>query len=246
MFNNQRQFWASYRMVSNYYLSLNRILSWLAPIDVAKGYNIYQQALRQGRQGGVGVLVMGRTCVDEQGRTPAQFGNAITAEDHIGLGVITHGTEATAAHNNTGYGHIPVTTNGMVMHYYNNIGGTAAGAWRGNDAQGNRRSGYHFFYNDAWLLGGAHGLSEFNLASPRWKKNIWDTPGNRLTATGREIVFLDSHGYRLRNTGLYESLVYTNAATAQAATFHSLVTAVSAANSFARVSRHCLPGSPAI
>ena len=77
-----------------------------------------------------------------------------------------------------------VATKGMIMHFYNSL-----------------HRGYHFLYNDAWLLGGAHGRCEFNLASPRWKRNIWDQRGQRLTATGREAVFLDSCGYCVERAG---------------------------------------------
>lgn len=239
MFNNYNQFWASYRSVSNYYKTFNRILNWVAPIDIQKGWDIYRQARNQT----LGVLVMGRTCVDEPLRHANQFGNAITEDEHVGLGVITHGTEAIAARTGAGFGPIPVTRGGMVMHYYNNISNSPAGAWRGIDAQGNRRSGYHFFYNDAWLLGGAHALCDFNLASPRWIMNIWDSTGRRLTATGREIVFLDACGYRIQKVGDLEVLTSKNDKSAQSANFQSLVASVGAVNRFEQIRNLCIPGS---
>ncbi|WP_018416274.1 hypothetical protein [Teredinibacter turnerae] len=240
MFTTYQNFWASYRSVANYYETFNRILNWVAPIDIRKGWDIYNQAKNQSTK----VLVMGRTCVDEAGRQPHHFGNAITEEDHVGLGVITHGAEAVAARTQAGFGQIPVTTGGMVMHYYNNIGASPSGAWRGINAQGNRRSGYHFFYNDAWLLGGAHGLCDFNLASPRWFKNIWDSQGQRLTATGREAVFLDSCGYRLEKVGALEVLTSKNDSAATSSSFQSLVGAVSAVRRKDQINKLCVPGSP--
>ena len=189
MFRNQAAFDIAYLRARRYYegLSRNPNLQWLAPIDLARGWDIYQQA----RDAAAGILVMGRTTVDEPGRTPDQFGNAITIDDHQGLGIITHRSEAAEVANAAWAPE--VTTGGMVMHFY---GGTnppvnwgAGAGWR----QG--RSGYHFLYNDCWLLGGAHALHDFNLASPRRWSNIWALARADLTATGRELAFLDRHGY---------------------------------------------------
>lgn len=215
MYRNIKEFWADYRSVSNYYKEFTRNIQWMGEPDVNRAYNIYLQA----RQQRYGTLVMGRTCVDEAGRTPAQFGNAITTQEHQALGVITHNDEAPAVlAGQAGITNMNVATGGMIMHFYNNINS----AWRNN------LSGYHFLYNDAWLLGGAHGLCDFNLASPRRKSNLWDVPGSRLTATGREVVFLDSCGYRIAKTGHDGYEVYTskNDANAKSARFQTLVAAM--------------------
>ena len=234
MYQNYRTFWADYRIVSNYYEEFSRNINWMAPLDPVRAYGIYQQA----RAVHYGTMVMGRTTVDEAGRTPAMFGNAFTEADHAGLGVITHADEATHA----AVGRITTVANqGMVMHYYAGVNS----AWRGG------RSGYHFLYNDAWLLGGAHGCAEFNLASPRWKINLWDDGRKGLTATGREAVFLDAHGYRIMRTGrqtdwrnTYESFVSVDEDRSRAATFHSLVEAIRGIRELRQLWRLIVPGAP--
>lgn len=163
MYGNYREFWADYRSVANYYQQFNDALNWVAPLDPERAWNIYQQARHQR----YGVLVMGRTCVDEPSRRPADFGNAITVEDHQALGVITHNDEAANVLNgNSGIANMNAANGGMIMHFYS----AQNSAWR------QARSGYHFLYNDAWLLGGAHGTRDFNLASPRRRTNPWERP----------------------------------------------------------------------
>lgn len=233
MYDGYRAFWADYRSVANYYEEYNRILNWVAPIDVRRAWNIYTQA----RNAAYGTLVMGRTTVDEPGRTPQMFGNAITMGDHQGLGVITHGDEVP----HLGGKNVPMLQGGMIMHYYGNVNTP----WRGT------RSGYHFLYNDAWLLGGAHRGAEFNLASPRWRINLWDDHRAGLTATGRETVFLDAHGYEVISTGArrdrgttYESFVSMYPARARAATFQSLVASLRRITRVEQLRHLITPGAP--
>ena len=188
MYTNYNQFWADYRTVRRYYEEFTENIGWLAAPDPERAWGIYQQA----RDVEYGILVMGRTCVDEAGRTPDQFGNAITEQEHQALGVITHQDEQAAVLAGRGIAGVVRAVGGMVMHYYGGINS----AWRGG------LSGYHFLYNDAWLLGGAHAKADFNLASPRREMNLWVGGDNgRLTATGREVVFLNDHGYRVVNAG---------------------------------------------
>lgn len=234
MYNSYASFWADYRVVANYYLEFSRNINWMAAPDPKRAYGIYQQA----RNVQYGTMVMGRTTVDEHGRTPAMFGNALTEADHAGLGVITHADEAMHA----AVGRITtVATGGMVMHYYAGVNS----AWRGG------RSGYHFLYNDAWLLGGAHGGAQFNLASPRWQINLWDSGRQGLTATGREAVFLDAHGYRISKTGhqtnwqnTYESFVSVDQGKSEGATFHSLVESIRSIKELRQLWRLIVPGAP--
>ena len=230
MYANYREFWADYRAIANYYEEFTRTINWMGPPSIERAWDIYSQARNQQYS----ILVMGRTCVDENGRTPDQFGNAITIDDHKALGVITHRDEAPGVRNGqTGYGNINVATGGMIMHYYNALDS----AWR------NGKAGYHFLYNDAWLLGGAHGRHDFNLASPRWKKNIWDSRGQRLTATGREVVFLDSCGYRVRKVGHGGLEVYTSTdrQAAQNSRFQTLVGAMRSVRNYNAVHNLCIP-----
>ncbi len=227
MFNNQAELTAGYQEARLYYERLSARIDWLAPIDMARGWDIYHQAFRASYN----ILVMGRTTVDEPTRTPHQFGNAITIEDHEALGVITHGSEAAMVHlHQQGAGHLTRTTGGMIMHFYAEL--THLGNLVGPGAQWRRgRSGYHFFYNDCWLLGGAHAHHDFNLASPRRLTNVWDQRGNRLTATGRELAFLYGHGYSFanipnRNLGILEVATCKRPRMALGASFGSLVRSI--------------------
>jgi hypothetical protein len=52
--------------------------------------------------------------------------------------------------------------------------------------------------NDAWLLGSIHAETEFHFASPLTRANLWDDKRNRLTVTGREVIGIVAHGYRVR------------------------------------------------
>ena len=232
MYSNYRQFWADFRSVSNYYDTFTANISWMGPPSPERAWDIYTQA--KGQQ--YGILVMGRTCVDEAGRTPKQFGHAISVSDHQALGVITHSDEASAViAGQAGFDGMHQATGGMIMHYYNDI----KSKWR------NGKAGYHFLYNDAWLLGGAHACHDFNLASPRWKSNLWDTRSNRMTATGREVVFLDSCGYRIVKTGFDKLEVFTskNDVNAKASSFQSLVAAMNSIKNYNSLHHLCVPGS---
>ncbi len=73
--------------------------------------------------------------------------------------------------------------------------------------------------NDAWVLGGVHSHTQFQLASPRNATNIWDAGNNRLTVTGRELVGLVSYGYAIRRLPLGEVAVCADPGLADAATF---------------------------
>jgi hypothetical protein len=214
MYSSYDRFRGDYRTVQDYYEAFSRNISWMAAPDCERAWGIYQQAL------GVtyGILVIGRTCVDEAGRTPEQFGNAITEDEHRGLGVITHADEEAMVLQGKAVTGVTKATGGMVLHFYGGVDAT----WRGG------RAGYHFLYNDAWLLGGAHGHADFNLASPRWEKNLWDSGSGRLTATGRELIFLSRHGYELARVGNGGLEVFTckNDPAAEAASLGSLVSAI--------------------
>ena len=240
MYDSYIHFFQAYQPVRRYYENLTRNIAWLGEPVLQRAWDIYQQAREQPLK----VLVMGRTCVDEPGRQPQQFGNAITAADHQGLGVITDSADTRAIMNGrAGIANMQVATKGMIMHFYNSL-----------------HRGYHFLYNDAWLLGGAHGRCEFNLASPRWRRNIWDQRGRRLTATGREAVFLDSCGYQVIPVGNAVTLndpvsggAYTHRAVvlvpanpqnAANASFQSLVNAIQGAQQFHHVTHLCVAGSP--
>lgn len=51
--------------------------------------------------------------------------------------------------------------------------------------------------NDAWLLGGIHAKTEFHFASPLGWSNLWDKELQRMTVTGRELLGITTHGYRI-------------------------------------------------
>lgn len=51
--------------------------------------------------------------------------------------------------------------------------------------------------NDAWLLGGLHGLTEFHFASRIIMSNVWDETRKRMTVMGRELIGITSFGYRI-------------------------------------------------
>lgn len=121
------------------------------------------------------------------------------------------------------------------MHFYG--GGTPAGHVGPGADWRNGRSGWHFFYNDCWLLGAAHALHDLNLASPRRRTNLWAAWG--LTAMGREVAFLADHGYHFVKVGHQGLEVATcprsQRRTARGATFASLVAAMQARTQQAQV-----------
>jgi hypothetical protein len=229
MYGSYGRFWDDYQAVQDYYETFSRNISWMAAPDPERAWGIYQQA----RGVAYGILVIGRTCVDEAGRTPEEFGNAITADEHRGLGVITHADEEAMVLQGKGISGVSKATGGMVLHFY----GGVDGGWRGG------KSGYHFLYNDAWLLGGAHRRCDFNLASPRWEKNVWDSRGGRLTATGRELVFLTNHGYELATVGCsgLEVLTCKDDGAASEASLPSLASAVRGVTRREQVLGLCVP-----
>lgn len=51
--------------------------------------------------------------------------------------------------------------------------------------------------NDAWLLGSIHALTEFHFASPFPLENLWDQKEGRPTVMGRELIGIDSVGYKI-------------------------------------------------
>lgn len=73
--------------------------------------------------------------------------------------------------------------------------------------------------NDAWVLGGIHAHTEFQLASPRTGDNIYDAGQHRLTVTGREIVALVSYGYTINRLPLGEVALCSDPQRADIATF---------------------------
>ena len=216
MYRNFTEFNKGYNWVSDYYHDFTSSITWMGPPDVRRAWDIYKQAHNQQ----LGLLVMGRTTIDKRignrAAMPADFGNAFDALDHANLGLITHSDEAAQASR---LGKSTKTTGGMVMHFFDEINS----AWRNN------KSGYHFLYNDAWLLGGAHGLCEFHMLSPRWLSNLWDTQYGRLTATGREALFLKSAGYeveRVGAAGTNDVFVCRNVEKAKKSSFQSLAAAL--------------------
>ncbi|MDW7662471.1 hypothetical protein [Halomonas sp.] len=51
--------------------------------------------------------------------------------------------------------------------------------------------------NDAWLLGSMHAITSFHFASPLSWSNLWDKDLQRVTVTGRELIGIIGHGYKL-------------------------------------------------
>ena len=226
MYDYYGEFLKDYNQVKGYYEAFSRNIGWMKPPDAHSAWKIYLQAKAQYNK----LMVMGRTCVGETGREPAMFGNAITWAEHSNFGVITHNDEQEYVlngsvgiyeqngiiRNHTTLHPIHVANSGSILHFY-----TPNNAFRG----------YHFLYNDAWLLGGAHGQCEFSLASPRRRDNIWDGNFNRLTATGREVAFLMGCGaYQARRYGDHEAFVVIDKFRARTTSFPGLVQTVTAVN----------------
>jgi hypothetical protein len=76
--------------------------------------------------------------------------------------------------------------------------------------------------NDAFLLGGIHSHTDFQLASPRTLANIYNSDGNyagQMTVTGRELTALAVFGYTIQQLPIGEVGACTNTALADMADF---------------------------
>lgn len=76
--------------------------------------------------------------------------------------------------------------------------------------------------NDAWLLGGVHSHTEFQLASSRTMDNVYNVAGafmGQMTVTGRELTGLAVFGYTVRRLPIGEVAVCTNPGLASMADF---------------------------
>lgn len=144
----------------------------------------------------LGFLVCGRTRIN-MARNRFQ-GSSIEEIDLFNLGATNHNAAAADVRaSNTG--------SGSILHY---------------------NAGWHFFMNDAWLLGGVHAGLEFHLASPRHRDNIIDPQYGHLTVTGRELTGLKEFGYSFRKVFGEEIAYCANPARARAASFSAYWAAI--------------------
>ena len=154
--------------VSARYLQLERQFNWLQPYRVDHGYDLYCNS----HNARLGFLVCGRTRINRSRNLnlhPPILGPGQTIEniDLYNLGATHHDPDAADTRAS-------FTGPGSVLHY---------------------NSGWHFFMNDVWLLGGIHARRQFHIASPRHRNNIIDPIGGHLTVTGRELTGLREFGY---------------------------------------------------
>jgi hypothetical protein len=80
--------------------------------------------------------------------------------------------------------------------------------------------------NDAWVLGGIHSHTEFQLASPRTLENIYNDNGpyaGQMTVTGRELTGLAVFGYAWNDLESGEVAVCTNPDLADMADFPTYI-----------------------
>lgn len=169
--------------VAHRYQALERQFNWLQPYRVDHGLELYRNA----HNAALGFLACGRTRINRQrtlGLHPPIVGPGQTLEniDLYNLGATHH--DPGAADTRASF-----TGPGSVLHY---------------------NSGWHFFMNDAWLLGGIHARREFHLASPRHRNNIIDPIGGHLTVMGRELTGLLAFGYTIRRVFGQEIAECTN------------------------------------
>src|SRR5262245_61298725 len=110
MYSSYDRFLTDYKTVQDYYEEIIRKIDWMAAPDPQRAWGLDQQA----RGLGLGVVVIGRICVDEAGRKPKMFGNAFTVEDHRNLGVITHADEEDMVRMGKAITNVSIPTGGLV------------------------------------------------------------------------------------------------------------------------------------
>jgi hypothetical protein len=93
--------------------------------------------------------------------------------------------------------------------------------------------------NDAWVIGGLHGLAQFHLGVAPSDDLLWDATANRPRVLGRELIGLFAFGY-IRIDHPHEAtlgIVFGphNKTSAQAATFGDYLEAVRRVNSVANI-----------
>jgi len=191
-----------------YYAALGRTLTWLSTPDTDHAWGIYKRASRPS----LGFNVMGRTVVDRMNKDgsrmqPSVFGNAIDLAEHKNF----HMNSTSDNRNDfAGMGYEPGMI-GSILCFYN-------GRTEGN-------VGWHFAYNDAWIIGGVHGGVEFQLASPRTRDNIWPSTESNMSVTARELIGLRISGYNIYKTFYNEVARCKNPATASRTSFMSYIAA---------------------
>jgi hypothetical protein len=192
-----------------YYRSMERKLNWLAPFDIDKAWGIYLRA----RRPSLGFAIIGRTVVDRVGPEgpvpPSAFGNAIDFVEHYNFGVNSEDAELA---DFTGFAFQPGHV-GSICHFY-----------KGAKSPGS--CGWHFAYNDSWILGGVHSRLQFQIASPRRHANVWDDGNKEMGVTGRELCGLQTFGYRIVKTVYNEIAVCSNPTAANNATFGGYIEAI--------------------
>ena len=103
--------------------------------------------------------------------------------------------------------------------------------------------------NDAWVLGGLHGLAQFHLASPSIASvsddSLWDAGAKRPRVLGREIIGLFNFGY-VRVSHDHEAklgIVFSadNKLSAQGATFRNYLTAINLVTSVSNIKSMLTP-----
>lgn len=146
----------------------------------------------------MGFQVCGRTRIDMQRKRVV--GSSIEEIDLFNLGGTNHSSNKVDVRAS-------FMGNGAILHY-------------------NRGKGWHFFMNDAWLLGGIHAMNEFHMASKRHRDNIIDPNGGHLTVTGRELTGLKEFGYSFRKMFGEEVAYCSDRDKARNATFSSYIAAI--------------------
>lgn len=211
MYTSKIKWLTSFSQVRTIYDQLTRKKGneWCTEVDPDTAYEIYQRSLHPSLK----IAVMGRTVVDRPELKITDFGSAIDIDMHHNFGVNSHNSELATANASISGPHI-----GSILGFYN--------ATKSGMRSGQIRNGWHFAYNDSWILGGIHGKVEFHLASPRRKDNVIN-PIYGLTVTGRELVGLKTFGYIIRKNAYLGEVGYiSNWEKAYKANYSDYITAI--------------------
>ncbi|TVP60607.1 MAG: hypothetical protein EA351_00440 [Gemmatimonadales bacterium] len=215
MYRSYSEFRAAYDDVAERYEELSSKMDWLAQPDPERAFALYRNAASPS----VGFLLSGRTNITRLD-DPVE-GPAIDPDALFNFGA-------------TNDGMVPFAEGKSPRDIYERANGDFRPRQRNPLPHTEDRTGgvlhydrgWHFLYNDAWVLGGIHGRIEFILASPRTRKNIYDEESGHLTITGRELLGLHFFGYEFREVFGQGLAVCARREVADAANLSQYLTAI--------------------
>ena len=159
-------------------------------VPAGTAYIIYDKTRNNPAQ----CLVAGRHTDSNGNTTSNHYEIAASGAYAKGCGINWFGDGGLQANENT-----PTGVSGAKDMVAQNFGVTAESSGPGDKFIGAilAAGGWNYAVNDAWVLGGVHGMLPVYCASALTKDNMISARRNALTITGREVLGLLTFGYKM-------------------------------------------------